>query len=346
MTRTSPRLRVEGFDGLRGLCAIAVAVYHCLMWTDVATVYSVGAYGVYIFFVLSAASMVIAYAGRLGHTVTSGRFLLLRFARLAPLYGATAVYRAVFSNVSIPLVPALLLNLSLLFGLSLTATVPLVTGGWSIGIECAFYLLFPVLLEVTSTRRGRFGLCALLAVAQAMHITVALDGHDTLLSAWEAYVHPLAFGGYFAAGMALGWSLLEDASPWRRQALAWAVAGGLVMTLGVGSASSSLLTISGLRGAALAVAAVGLVVVVARLAIPAPLRAVGSRLGEWSYGIYLLHPLIFSGLSSRHLLGSVKSSDPVAFVVVVMLATILVAAISWSVLERPLLTALKRRLAS
>lgn len=44
------RARVDGFDMLRGLCAIGVAYYHLMHWFELRELYNLGLYGVYIFF--------------------------------------------------------------------------------------------------------------------------------------------------------------------------------------------------------------------------------------------------------------------------------------------------------
>jgi hypothetical protein len=46
----APVERVLGWDVLRGLSALAVALYHLLYWQGVAIVYTYGSYGVYLFF--------------------------------------------------------------------------------------------------------------------------------------------------------------------------------------------------------------------------------------------------------------------------------------------------------
>ena len=84
--------RVASLDLLRGLCAVAVAAYHGLSWIGLGTFHNLGLYGVYLFFLLSGASMSLAYAQRFrrGYPYTS--YLALRYVRLAPLYGAVALY--------------------------------------------------------------------------------------------------------------------------------------------------------------------------------------------------------------------------------------------------------------
>ena len=79
--------RVLGWDLLRGLCAIAVTCYHLLYWQKVTELHVFGTYGVYLFFVLSGASLAYTYAGRISAGQFSFRgFLWVRYLRLAPLY--------------------------------------------------------------------------------------------------------------------------------------------------------------------------------------------------------------------------------------------------------------------
>ena len=79
----SVNARVAGFDLLRGICALAVAAYHVLSWKDEAQFYTWGTYGVYIFFALSGASMVVAYGSKFSRGYPASRFLVLRLVRLS-----------------------------------------------------------------------------------------------------------------------------------------------------------------------------------------------------------------------------------------------------------------------
>ena len=53
--------RVLGWDLLRGLCALTVASYHLLYWLKIVELPALGTYGVYMFFVLSGASLAYNY---------------------------------------------------------------------------------------------------------------------------------------------------------------------------------------------------------------------------------------------------------------------------------------------
>jgi peptidoglycan/LPS O-acetylase OafA/YrhL len=158
--------RVLGWDLLRGLCAVAVASYHLLSWQDVATLHAWGSYGVYLFFILSGASLAYTYAPRLqAGTFRFGSFLGVRWMRLAPLYLLLMLlvvpWKAQRVGWGLELLQQVLLNATFLYGFTDPATSALLVGGWSLGIEAIFYLLFPLLL--VAALRPRVGLALFLA---------------------------------------------------------------------------------------------------------------------------------------------------------------------------------------
>ncbi len=61
---SAPPGRVLGWDLLRGICALGVASYHLMAWQKLADIHSIGFYGVYLFFVLSGASLTLNYLPR------------------------------------------------------------------------------------------------------------------------------------------------------------------------------------------------------------------------------------------------------------------------------------------
>lgn len=135
--------RLHGLDLVRGLCAISVMIYHVLTWTKVATIDAMGTFGVYIFFVLSGCSLGYAY-GRAPFGDQGLRdFFIARAFRIIPLYGAVVLLNYLQRGSDLSLV---LLNVTLLFGFTNPGATSLPTGGWSIGIEAVFYVLFPILM--------------------------------------------------------------------------------------------------------------------------------------------------------------------------------------------------------
>jgi len=293
--------RVLGWDVLRGLCALAVASYHLLYWQDVATLNTFGSYGVYLFFVLSGASLAYNYSGRLAGVRDSLSFLATRWLRLAPLYILLCgVFVAMLAarNGSLPdmLPMRLALNATFAFGLHDPALWALLIGGWSLGIEFIYYLAFPLLLLVLPRAR----LCALVAVALSLVQWLWIDrtaGSAAGYAASSVAYHQVpAFAAYFFGGCVIG--------HWRRWAggtiresmgvLAWAAMGLLLFLLNPARQGDELL---GARGVVLFVACFAIVHASGRVSVSARLEPVARWLGDITYGCYLLHPLYFFGFA-------------------------------------------------
>jgi peptidoglycan/LPS O-acetylase OafA/YrhL len=158
-----PSSRIESLDILRGLMALAVAVYHMSIWSRLFeagtrannAIAIFGNYGVEGFFVVSGFCFFHLYGESRWGSRELRRFHVKRFFRIAPLY-----YLAVALNLILqqpvgpaPTIRMLAENATLSFGL-FHPNHALVLGGWSIGIEYVFYLAFPLL--ALGTRRKLF----------------------------------------------------------------------------------------------------------------------------------------------------------------------------------------------
>jgi peptidoglycan/LPS O-acetylase OafA/YrhL len=289
--------RVLGWDVLRGLCALAVASYHLLYWQDVATLNTFGSYGVYLFFVLSGASLAYNYSGRLGGLRESLSFLATRWMRLAPLYIVLCgVYVAMLTlrNGGLPemLATRLALNATFAFGVNDPVVWALLIGGWSLGIEFIYYLAFPLLLLVLPRAR----LCALVAVAltllQWLWVYRTAGSEAGYAASAVAYHQIPAFAAYFFGGCVIG--------HWRRSAggtireslglLAWAAMGLLLFLLNPVQQGDELL---GARGLVLFAACFAIVSISGRVSVERRLEPIARWLGDITYGCYLLHPIFF-----------------------------------------------------
>jgi exopolysaccharide production protein ExoZ len=293
--------RVLGWDVLRGLCALAVALYHLLYWQELPSLYTLGSYGVYLFFVLSGASLAYNYSGRLSGPREAMAFLLTRWLRLAPLYIVLCLVFVAFLTLrngalvdQLPL--RLLLNASFAFGAHDPAIWALLIGGWSLGIEFVYYLVFPLLLP-TLPRLAWCGLLALaLCLLQWTWIYRTVGSEAGYAASSVAYHQVPAFAAYFFGGCIIG--------HWRRSGgrvlsesvgvLAWLLMAGLLLWLNPARAGDELL---GARGAVLFCACFAVVFVSGRVAVGAGLAPVARWLGDITYGCYLLHPLLFFGFT-------------------------------------------------
>jgi peptidoglycan/LPS O-acetylase OafA/YrhL len=286
--------KVLGLELLRGLCALLVACYHCLMWAGIARFPTWGLYGVYVFFGISGAVLYQNYHGVISLAPTAPgelsvpKFLLKRFARLAPLTWACILLPAIGRNSWVP--DQYFLNLSFLFGFASPGQTSYLTGGWSIGIEFVLYSLFPVLLAFAKDARLMIAtLLAFLALREAF--LSFLLGHATLYDNWALYTEPAAFLVFFFGGMVVAKVMPSVRIP-----------APVLFVLGMGCAAG-LFVYPGPSFEAMLLGARGLLLTVLSIVIVATffwspsfkLGAVVSQFfGDISYGLYLMHPLVWA----------------------------------------------------
>jgi exopolysaccharide production protein ExoZ len=293
--------RVLGWDLLRGLCAVAVASYHLLSWQDVATLHAWGSYGVYLFFILSGASLAYTYAPRLrAGTFRFGSFLGVRWMRLAPLYLLLMLlvvpWKAQRVGWGLELLQQVLLNATFLYGFTDPATSALLVGGWSLGIEAIFYLLFPLLL--VAALRPRVGLALFLALlaVQAGWILLTVGSATGYEANAVRYHQAPAFAGWFMGGCLLGVARRSAVSRWNASTgVALVVAGFALMALVNPDRQGGELL--GWRGVLLTAVCFGLVAASGRLRWDGMPARLAAWFGDATYGVYLLHPVLFFGLT-------------------------------------------------
>ncbi|MEO8270254.1 MAG: acyltransferase family protein, partial [Aureliella sp.] len=144
--------RHHALDLVRGLAALRIATYHWFSWSAEIDVQSLGTFGVYLFFVLSALTMAMVYCPSYGSGLKVAdmtSFYRNRIARLLPLLLAvalTSLCLALYAGQGSSIVAArAALTGSGLFALGLPGLLSNTTGAWSLGIEIVFYAVFPLL---------------------------------------------------------------------------------------------------------------------------------------------------------------------------------------------------------
>ena len=294
--------RVLGWDFLRGICAMAVATYHLLLWQGVGSIHTWGSYGVYIFFVLSGASLAYTYADRISHKNFSFvEFLSVRYWRLAPLYLVLMLivlpWKLSKEGATAGLLLEYVSNATFLFGFLNPSTHSVLIGGWSLGIEAVFYLFFPLLMLSFRKKWGAQLVFALLLILQAGWI-YATVGSGNYLNSIEPYHHAPAFAAYFMGGCLIGVNRRQPVPGQRISAGAFSIltlAGfALMLFVNPDAAGQELL---GLRGAGLAALCFAMVYLAAKPNVTDRMAALCRYLGDSTYGVYLLNPVIFFGLS-------------------------------------------------
>jgi peptidoglycan/LPS O-acetylase OafA/YrhL len=292
---------------MRGLLAVGVMVYHVLAWSDVARLTALGTYAVYCFFVLSGFALEHVYGPRLRVAGALRAYAAARVARILPLYAAAALAAAalVVARGGRVDVFDLLQNLTLTFGLNNPGATSTVVGGWSIGIEVVFYLLFPFVSLMIGSLRSLAVLVAVTLLARVAWIAATWPVGASLADVFVPYTQVIPFAVFFAAGVLSARLLREPrlVGPLRdrRRGLLSAIVGvgllaAIIATAALDVAERTLF--AGLGGAVLTIATCLAVYLVALAPQPAGRAAAASRiLGDASYGTYLLHPIVFGILT-------------------------------------------------
>lgn len=310
-----PAERVLGWDLLRGMCAFAVASYHLMFWQDIAAIHTLGSYGVYLFFVLSGASLAYNYSDKF----KSGQFsflsfLRVRYLRLAPLYLALMLvalpWKIFKDGATFDLVTTYLLNVTFLFGFFNPSINASLIGGWSLGIEAIFYLAFPCLMLTFRSTLLTAGTLILLLAIQIGWIAVTLGQTGGDAQNVNAYFQAPAFAAYFMTGCVLGVAKrkgLLEAFRFKSIGLAVLFAGFAFMVLANPVVAND--EITGWRGFILGATCFAMVYAASRMSVNGSLAKLASYFGDATYGLYLLHPVIFFGLV-QIILPSVGITNP------------------------------------
>jgi exopolysaccharide production protein ExoZ len=297
--------RMDSLDYLRGIAAVCVMFYHFYGWTigansHVGLLSKMGLYAVSIFYVLSGLTLYIVYVRRYafsGNILKS--FFIKRFFRIFPLLWLTLTLNILISDSPYPL-GQVLLNYTGLFGV-FDWDGYIGTGVWSIGNELAFYLLF-VLLWYFSVRRG-FIFCYILFVAIYIYFAFyVLKDRRALSTQWSLYVNPLNQAFFFVSGMAIGKYAVERPLP----PIAAAIGMLLMMSVFTGWDAHSASLVSGIDRVVLGISTVGICLMIYFLPRVKAffLHKVFKWLGEISYAVYLLHPIIYGLIFKQQILAA------------------------------------------
>jgi peptidoglycan/LPS O-acetylase OafA/YrhL len=302
-TEPSKTGRLGYLDPLRGILALCVAVYHLSVWYELTqsgsglnmALAKLGNYGVSAFFVLSGFLLFRTASWSRIQKEGLGHFWLRRFLRLAPVF-----YLACALNVALhlgmgpePSWRFILENLTLTFG-AIHPNHALVTGGWYVGLVALLYIAYPALAWL----REKGGLWFLAALALGLwlwSLPSTLGGvmaqplwnrfHTYVLAPNQLFL--LAWGGLLAGLHTVTEKRLEP-----KVALLLALPLLAVLVWPWPRFFDHLVALTGwIRYCYLLV--ITLLVTLAaftRNGEPGRLGKVVSRLGDWSYGLYLLHP--------------------------------------------------------
>ncbi|MBC5775257.1 acyltransferase [Pontibacter sp. KCTC 32443] len=290
--------RVTSLDYVRGLAALGILLYHFQSWTlghMAAESFwgRIGLYGVAIFYVLSGLTLYHVYEARMQpQKVPLADFYLKRIFRLFPLlWLIMPVYLII--DPTMREWDRVLLNFIGLFGF-VAWDKPIGTGVWSIGNELVFYLFFPIFLFSAKYSRAAFAFVCLVILTIGVYFAFySIDDAVPLATQWRDYVNPLNQIFLFLGGVAIGYFAKYKSLP----------SLPLVLLLLAGIAVFILYPVSGntvtlvtdwnrfiFAGTCLAIC---FAMYKLPITLPKLLHVPLHTLGEISYALYLLHPLVY-----------------------------------------------------
>lgn len=227
--------RVAGLDSLRGVAILLVILFHTsvsfpshLPGQKYLTI--VENQGVQLFFLVSAFTMCVMWRSRRGESHPTIKFYIRRLCRIAPLYWlAILAYGLLrgFRPWSWTAANALLVH-----GVVPDALNTVVPGGWSIGVEIAFYLVFPLIALLPAVLLPAVGFAWFLLCSVGLGAVLLAQGLDET----TLYYLPLTQLPVFLLGMYVFHLVRGDAPtrPWLNIALAAAWIALAVLLRGMG----------------------------------------------------------------------------------------------------------------
>ncbi len=160
-------MKLNHIDSIRGIAILMVILVHTSQKVDnlnfITSIFSsYGQMGVQLFFVASAYTLCLSATNRKHETHPYLKYTIRRYFRIAPLYYIGLVVFMLFSIFlyfyrtgefiwpSQYVFKNILSNIFFVHGFYPPANNNIVPGGWSIGTEILFYLVFPFLFHLAS----------------------------------------------------------------------------------------------------------------------------------------------------------------------------------------------------
>lgn len=305
-----------------------------------------GVYGVSIFFVLSGLSMAVVYANYFSNTSNFRKFYARRIFRIWPLLWLCvllATIPIVISGGDISYIK-ILANLTTTFGF-VRPDYYINVGAWSIGNEMVYYAMTPFLMNIY-VRDKLYG-NIVLAISLAISIyfsSFVLDPSISLAEQWSTYINPFNNLFLYLAGIAIYFNLKG------KILRSWSVAALFITSLGCFALypanGDTITVVTGLNRIIFLAASIALVVSFYKFSavtkVPYAVRFPLEQFGIATYGVYLLHPLVFGYLNA--LLGKlgVTNIPPAIMFSVTVVITVISALLSYTLFEKKVIHLGKR----
>lgn len=343
-------------DFLRGMAALMVVAVHVFGNSQVCEMYvhqiaQFGQLGVQLFFVLSAYTLSNsldkgAFALNFSHYTS---FIIKRYFRIAPLfYFGLLLYflvRLYFKDPMQYTVLTITSNLLLLHGVYLTpAASNAVPGGWSVGAEFLFYLIFPLIFvwaKGSLKRLFLLGIFSVIASIGTALLALMLSGKPLVVTNnGQIYMAITSQFPCFIAGMFAYYLMKHSTGSSKKQAYIYLLTSAAfalcVISIWMGNYLEPIkfLLVSIISGVSFLFLLCGL------LTLGLSWSAIFSLIGERSYSIYIVHFVFVyffaRNISSQlHDLGLSGNFATLVSYVLIAITAFLTAGFTYKWIEQP-----------
>lgn len=335
--------RIDSLDWQRGLLAFSIMLYHLAGWQlgalDASTLLGrLGIYGVSMFFVLSGLSMALVYHSYIKDMGSSAKFFVRRIFRIWPLLWCAVAFASATAMMAhqTPSPTMIALNLTTAFGF-VAPSAYMNAGAWSIGNEMVYYAFTPLLIFAFN-KRVLYGnlLTAAAVVVGIWFAGAALTSELSLASQWALYINPFNNFFLYCAGVALYYN--ADRLTVGNTANVACLLIGITVFLAYPVVGDQIHLVTGVARAVFSLASVLLVFAFYknRVHIPTVLSAPLTQLGVVTYGVYLLHPIVYQCTLSLFKRLAIQVSPHMSIAIIVAL-TIVLAMLAFKLLEEPMI---------
>ncbi|MNG84332.1 Acyltransferase family protein [compost metagenome] len=303
--------RVESLDYLRGLMALSVVIYHYTSWSMstgssvdvIGSQFLLGKLGIYavsVFYILSGISLAYIYDGKITSTRHVAAFAVKRVFRIFPLFWIAVTGMITFSwllatvnnqDFDFPYYKAFL-NYTLLFGF-IEPTAYLSTGAWSIGNELVFYSILCLTYLISSSYKYVFPAVVILSIVAGVYFSFGvLDSSLPLSEQWPTYINPFNQLFLFMCGAAVG-KYAPKVTISNKSLLIICLLSSLAFIFYPVS-DDKINLVSGVNRIIISALCVAFVFSLYKLnpSYDNLLTNALGKLGEISYSIYLMHPIV------------------------------------------------------
>jgi exopolysaccharide production protein ExoZ len=335
--------RYKSLDILRGLAAFSIMIYHFSIWSNQGKAFTadsfwgrIGLYGVSIFYVLSGLTMYLVYQNKMTTIDSVKSFFTKRIFRIFPLYWLACLGSVLLLKTKADSW-AIFWNFSGLFAFFNKNS--LTTGGWSIGNELVFYAFFPLLIWVLTKGKKIFITFFIISILIGLFFCFfVLNTTQTMMVQWINYINPFNQLYFFIAGIWLG--TIQSYSPIIKQNQGIIICILLIMSALFVFApiqGSQTALISGINRIIFSVLSIGICFCffVLEIKLLPFIEKVLCKLGEISYGVYLIHPICF--LKLREVLIAYFIISTEMYFTIAIIFTILLSYIIYSWIEKPMI---------